>query len=93
MARISGKYGPIAAAPIVGANAGSAGAITDPFSPQSIATAALSQQVQAAADTRYDPIVPPPTIHESFKNPYKNVTIGTTLLLIAIVLIHKSLTS
>lgn len=44
--------------PVVGKDAGSPSAALNPFSPQSLATRALTQQVQATSDTKYDPAVP-----------------------------------
>jgi len=60
MSQHSEKFGPVAAVPILGGNAGSSEAKADPLSPQNIAAAALKQQIQATADTKYDPAVPPP---------------------------------
>jgi hypothetical protein len=90
------KFGPIAAVPLLGPNAGSSQASTDPLSPQSIGGLALKQQIQATADTRYDPDVPPPV--EKFKNPHsplplnpESASMGVALLLVALVLIHSCL--
>jgi len=91
-----GRFGPIAAAPILGPSAGSAEASTDPFSPQSLAKMALTQQIQATADTRYDPDVPAPIVQAftdmiSSPEQSQNVAVGTALLLISAVLIHACL--
>jgi hypothetical protein len=64
MSQHSEKFGPVAAVPILGGNAGSSEAKADPLSPQNIAAAALKQQVQATADTKYDPAVPPPVAEQ-----------------------------
>jgi hypothetical protein len=99
MAQQKERFGPIAAAPILGPSAGSVEASTDPFSPQSIAKMALTQQIQATADTRYDPDVPAPIvqafadmINSSSPTQTHNIAVGTALLLISAVLIHACLT-
>lgn len=84
----STKQGSIAAAPLLGPNTGSSAAALDPMSPQNLAAAAVRQQVQATADTKYDPDVPPPV--EGFVN---NVSLGTSLVLIALVLLYNSTVS
>ena len=92
--QIKDKFGPTAGAPLLGPNAGSAQASTDPMSPQSLGAAALKQQIQATADTRYDPDVPPPV--EKFVDTFtpidsEKATMGVALLLVALVLIHSCL--
>ena len=82
------KFGPTTGAPLLGPDSGSSKALTDPLSPQSLAAAAMKQQIQATADTRYDPDVPPPV--EKFANP-ESATVGVALLLFALVLIHSCL--
>lgn len=97
--QIKDKFGPTAGVPLLGPNAGSAQASTDPMSPQSLGAAALMQQLQATADTRYDPTVPPPI--ENFMSyakytPYKpyntqKAVVGIALLLIGGALVHACL--
>lgn len=87
MSQQTEKYGPIAAAPILGPSAGSSNAANDPMSPQNLAASARRQQVQASADTKYDPAVPPGGT-EGFTN---NVSLGVAFLLISFVLLHSSL--
>jgi hypothetical protein len=91
------KYGQVAGVPLLGPSAGSPEAATNPMSPQNLAGAAVRQQVQATADTKYDPDVPPPQQVESFfapspaTTPSTNVTVGTALLVISFVLLHSCL--
>jgi hypothetical protein len=81
---MSSKHGSIAAAPLLGPNTGSSKAALDPMSPQNLAASAVRQQIQATADTKYDPDVPPPV--EGFVD---NVSVGTSLVLIALVLLYN----
>lgn len=98
MSQHSEKFGPVAAVPILGGNAGSSEAKADPLSPQNIAAAALKQQIQATADTKYDPAVPPPvqpvvqgpTI-EKFTTMYENNIIAGSFLVLGLVLLHSCL--
>ena len=91
------KYGQVAGVPLLGPSAGSPEAATNPMSPQNLAASAVRQQVQAAADTRYDPDVPEPvaenfaswdltTVDQSTK-----VTVGAALLVVSFVLLHSCL--
>ena len=97
MSQHAEKYGPIAGVPIIGPNAGSMAAKADPLSPEHIAAAALKQQVQATADTKYDPAVPPPiqpvaqpTI-EKFTTMYENNIVGSSFLVLGLILLHSCL--
>ena len=92
------KYGQVAGVPLLGPSAGSSEAATNPMSPQNLAASAVRQQVQASADTKYDPDVPPPQQVESFiapsaahATPSTKVTVGTALLVISFVLLHSCL--
>jgi|UniRef100_A0A6C0IE69 hypothetical protein len=95
MSQHSEKFGPVAAVPILGGNAGSSDAKADPLSPQNIAAAALKQQVQATADTKYDPPVPPPVQQqptiEKFTTMYENNIIAGSFLVLGLVLLHSCL--
>jgi hypothetical protein len=107
MSQHSEKFGPVAAVPILGGNAGSSDANADPLSPQNIAAAALKQQVQATADTKYDPPVPPPVAQqqgpiqpvaqqqgptiEKFTTMYENNIIAGSFLVLGLVLLHSCL--
>ena len=87
------KYGQVAGVPLLGASAGSSEAATNPMSPQNLAAAALRQQVQATADTKYDPDVPPPQEVEKFLDTPSStkVTVGAALLVVSFVLLHSCL--
>jgi len=90
------KYGQVAGVPLLGASAGSPEAATNPMSPQNLAASAVRQQVQASADTKYDPDVPPPQEVESFSPTHVSsssarVTVGTALLVVSFVLLHSCL--
>lgn len=99
------KYGQVAGVPLLGPSAGSSEAATNPMSPQNLAAAAVRQQVQAAADTRYDPPVPEPValqqhqIIEKFSgwndngtaDQHSKVTMGAALLVVSFVLLHSCL--
>jgi len=96
------KYGQVAGVPLLGASAGSPEAATNPMSPQNLAASAVRQQVQASADTKYDPDVPPPQEVESFSPTHAasssssssssaSVTVGTALLVVSFVLLHSCL--
>jgi hypothetical protein len=102
MSQHSEKFGPVAAVPILGGNAGSSEAKADPLSPQNIAAAALKQQIQATADTKYDPAVPPPVAEqqgpiqpqptiEKFTTMYENNIIAGSFLVLGLVLLHSCL--
>ena len=95
------KYGQVAGVPLLGPSAGSSEAATNPMSPQNLAASAVRQQVQAAADTRYDPDVPGP-VTENFASwdltttttttdPSTKVTVGAALLIVSFVLLHSCL--
>ena len=97
MSQHSEKFGPVAAVPILGGNAGSSDAKADPLSPQNIAAAALKQQIQATSDTKYDPAVPPPVAQqqgptiEKFTTMYENNIIAGSFLVLGLVLLHSCL--
>lgn len=94
MSQHAEKYGPIAGVPIIGPNAGSMAAKADPLSPENIAAAALKQQVQATADTKYDPAVPPPVAEptiEKFTTMYENNIVGGSFLVLGLILLHSCL--
>lgn len=88
MTSSSSKIGIIAAAPLLGLNTGSAAAALDPMSPQNLAAAAVRQQIQASADTKYDPEVPPPQLQEAFT---ENISLGSAFVLIGIVCLYSCL--
>ena len=92
--QIKDKFGPTTGVPLLGPTAGSVKASTDPMSPQSLGAAALKQQIQATADTRYDPDVPPPVerfLGSAAAEDPEKATMGVALLLVALVLIHSCL--
>jgi len=107
MSQHAEKFGPVAAVPIIGPNAGSMAAKADPLSPENIAAAALKQQVQATADTKYDPAVPPPVAEqqgpvaeqqeqqeptiEKFTTMYENNIVGGSFLVLGLILLHSCL--
>jgi len=100
MSQHAEKFGPVAAVPIIGPNAGSMAAKADPLSPENIAAAALKQQVQATADTKYDPAVPPPVAEqqeqqgqtiEKFTTIYENNIVGGSFLVLGLILLHSCL--
>ena len=88
MSSPSSKVGAIAGAPLLGPNTGSVAAALDPMSPQNLAAAAVRQQVQASADTKYDPAVPPPQVQEAFTD---NVSLGAALVLVGLVCLYSCL--
>jgi hypothetical protein len=94
------KFGQVAGVPLLGPSAGSAEAATNPMSPQNLAAVAVRQQVQATADTKYDPNVPAPVALEQEATVEKfaasadqstKVTMGTALLIVSFVLLHSCL--
>ena len=80
------KYGQVVAAPLLGPSAGSFHASTDPMSPQNLAASAMKQQIQASADTKYDPDVPQPIEH--FVDVSQKVTLGTAFLLVSFIMLY-----
>jgi len=90
------KNGQIAPAPLLGGNSGSSQAALDPMSPQNLAAAAVRQQVQASADTKYDPDMPPPVVtKEGFHSPsggnMDRISLGISLVLTGIVALYVSM--